>query len=220
MTNIELVTSWMDDHIRPIMLITKEAVKIFIRVNIFSILAIHFGPIFKINWVTFNFHKIFCCTFLTIEWVTIDWMNAIAEGAFKKRGNIFSFSSCVLQQTIIHFHFHFNTAYIAQALVNHICQVTGYQLQMYKNLTWFTASDTPSPCEVVFQVPMPGDSGSCPDAGSISNYCLNQENFHSNLRPLHCLFFFSKMITIWIFNTPIFVLLTYVLKKNSNKKSS
>ena len=26
--------------------------------------------------------------------------------------------------------------------------------------------------EAVFQVPIPGDSGSSPDAGSISNYCL------------------------------------------------
>ena len=40
MTNIELVTSWMDDQIRPIMLIMKEAVKIFIRVNIFQFLLV------------------------------------------------------------------------------------------------------------------------------------------------------------------------------------
>ena len=31
--------------------------------------------------------------------------------------------------------------------------------------------------EAAFQVPMPGDSGSSPDAGSISNYCLTQEIF-------------------------------------------
>jgi hypothetical protein len=34
--------------------------------------------------------------------------------------------------------------------------------------------------EAVFQVPIPGDSGSSPNAGSISNYCLTQEIFHSN----------------------------------------
>ena len=34
--------------------------------------------------------------------------------------------------------------------------------------------------EAVFHVPIPGDSGSSPDAGSISNYCLTQEIFHSN----------------------------------------
>ena len=34
--------------------------------------------------------------------------------------------------------------------------------------------------ETVFQVPMPGDSGLSPDAGSISNYCLIQEIYHSN----------------------------------------
>ena len=31
--------------------------------------------------------------------------------------------------------------------------------------------------EAAFQVPMPGDSGSSPDASSISNYCLTQEIF-------------------------------------------
>ena len=31
--------------------------------------------------------------------------------------------------------------------------------------------------EAAFQVPMPGDSGSSPNAGSISNYCLTQEIF-------------------------------------------
>ena len=31
--------------------------------------------------------------------------------------------------------------------------------------------------EAAFQVPMPGDSGSSPDVGSISNYCLTQEIF-------------------------------------------
>ena len=31
--------------------------------------------------------------------------------------------------------------------------------------------------EAGFQVPMPGDSGLSPDAGSISNYCLTQEIF-------------------------------------------
>ena len=31
--------------------------------------------------------------------------------------------------------------------------------------------------EAAFQVPMPGDSGSNPDAGSISNYFLTQEIF-------------------------------------------
>ena len=34
--------------------------------------------------------------------------------------------------------------------------------------------------EAAFQVPMPGDIGLSPDAGSISNYCLTQEIFHSN----------------------------------------
>ena len=34
--------------------------------------------------------------------------------------------------------------------------------------------------EAVFPVPMPGDSGLSPGAGSISNYCLIQEIFHSN----------------------------------------
>ena len=46
MTKIELVTSWMADHIRPIMLIMKEAVKIFIRVNIFQF--------FKPLWSNFS----------------------------------------------------------------------------------------------------------------------------------------------------------------------
>ena len=31
--------------------------------------------------------------------------------------------------------------------------------------------------EAAFQVPMPGDIGLSPDAGSISNYCLTQEIF-------------------------------------------
>ena len=31
--------------------------------------------------------------------------------------------------------------------------------------------------EAAFQVPMPGDSGSSPDTGSNSNYCLTQEIF-------------------------------------------
>ena len=31
--------------------------------------------------------------------------------------------------------------------------------------------------EAALQVPMLGDSGSSPDAGSISNYCLTQEIF-------------------------------------------
>jgi hypothetical protein len=34
--------------------------------------------------------------------------------------------------------------------------------------------------EAAFQVPMPGDSGLSPDTGTISNYCLTQEIFHSN----------------------------------------
>ena len=31
--------------------------------------------------------------------------------------------------------------------------------------------------EAAFQVPMPGDSDSSPDAGSLSNYCLTQDIF-------------------------------------------
>ena len=38
--------------------------------------------------------------------------------------------------------------------------------------------------EAAFQVPMPGDSGSSPDAGSISNYSLTQEIF--TLTPADC----------------------------------
>jgi hypothetical protein len=38
--------------------------------------------------------------------------------------------------------------------------------------------------EAAFQVPMPGDSGSRPDVGSISNYCLTQEIFTTS--PADC----------------------------------
>ena len=38
--------------------------------------------------------------------------------------------------------------------------------------------------EAVFPVPMPGDSGLSPDAGSISNYCLTQEIFTPT--PAYC----------------------------------
>ena len=47
--------------------------------------------------------------------------------------------------------------------------------------------------EAVFQVPMPGDSGSNPIAGSISNYCLSQEIFHSN--PSGILTFLTSPLT-------------------------
>ena len=49
--------------------------------------------------------------------------------------------------------------------------------------------------EAVFQVPMPGDSGSSPDAGSISNYCLTQEIFHSN--PSELLSFNKSEKVLW-----------------------
>ena len=48
--------------------------------------------------------------------------------------------------------------------------------------------------EAAFQVPMPGDSGSSPDAGSISNYCLTQE-IHSN--PSGLLLFIKSETVLW-----------------------
>ena len=49
--------------------------------------------------------------------------------------------------------------------------------------------------EAAFQVPMPGDSGSSPDAGSISNYCLTQEIYHSN--PSGLLSFNKSETVLW-----------------------
>ena len=49
--------------------------------------------------------------------------------------------------------------------------------------------------EAAFQVLMPGDSGSSPDAGSISNYYLTQEIFHSN--PSGLLSFNKSETVLW-----------------------
>ena len=65
--------------------------------------------------------------------------------------------------------------------------------------------------EAAFQVPMPGDSGSSPEAGSISNYCLTQEIYHSNPS---WLLSFNKSEKSALDYRKILLLILNMLKKN------
>ena len=56
---------------------------------------------------------------------------------------------------------------------------------------------------------MPGDSGSSPDAGSISNYCLTQEIYHSN--PSGLLSFNKSAKVLWTIAKYIIIIIIIII---------